>query len=98
MSSPLTISRIYTFALRAALVVGAVSVLPATVSAAEKDLPRPLPKACQTLVHDGQTRVRCVISGDADMERAPLELGAPVIWDRVITDPGTLKTLQTEYA
>lgn len=57
-----------------------------------------LPQACTVLLEGDRPRTRCVLSHDKTMEKAPLERGAPVIWDRLITDPTTLRTLTTHTA
>ena len=45
-----------------------------------------------------QPRVRCVVSGDQDLEKQPPEVGSQVIWDRIISDPDTLRELRPTFA
>jgi len=57
-----------------------------------------LPDACVVLLHEGKSRVRCVVSADRAMQKQPANLGAPVIWDRIIADPATLQAVKPHVA
>ena len=80
------------------LLAGTLLAQPAMARAAESNQADSLPKACMTLLTDGQPRVRCVLSGDHAIAKQPVAAGSAVSWDRVISDPSTLQTLKSHAA
>lgn len=104
--SPLTLTPSFT-PTRSAAALALMLVLTLSPAMARAAVPAPapsptldpsLPQACTVLLDGDRPRTRCVLSRDKSMEKAPGEKGAPVIWDRLITDPTTLRTLTTHTA
>ncbi|WP_404995042.1 hypothetical protein [Cupriavidus pauculus] len=87
-----------TVVVRALLFMSAVIVVPATAFASPVETASPLPKACAMVLKGEQPRVRCVVSGDQGLEKQPPEVGSQVIWDRIISDPDTLRDLRSTFA
>jgi len=87
-----------TVVVRALLFMSAVIVVPAAAFASPVETASPLPKACAMVLKGEQPRVRCVVSGDQGLEKQPPEVGSKVIWDRIISDPDTLRELRPTFA